>query len=220
MIMNKIVLNLMLWAGCFSALAQSEMKPLTDVEDFKKKMAVETQKVNTIECDFTQVKHMTAVAGDMISKGKFYYQKEDKVSLDYTTPVKYLIVINGPKIKMVSNGKTTVYDIASNGLMKEMKEVISACMTGNLQAMTGNYKMEYYQNAKEYLIKIFPQNAAAKAILEGVNIYLDKNDLSVSRLVMLEASKDKNAKDKDYTEYQFSNKKLNVDIPASRFSLK
>ena len=86
--------------------------------------------------------------------------------------------------------------------------------------MTGNYKMEYYQSPKEYLIKIFPQNEAAKAILESVSIYLDKNDLSVSRLLMLEASKDKNAKDKDYTEYQFSNKKLNVDIPASRFSIK
>jgi len=210
----------MLLAGCFSAFAQSDMKPLTDVEDFKKKMAAETQKVNTIECDFTQVKHITAITGDIISTGKFYYQKEDKVSLDYTTPVKYLIVINGPKIKMVSNGKTSVLDIASNGLMKEMKEVISACMTGNLQAMTGNYKMEYYQGTKEYLIKIFPQKEAAKAILESISIYLDKNDLSVSRLLMLEASKDKNAKDKDYTEYQFSNKKLNVNIPASRFSIK
>ena len=218
--MKTIVLNFMLLAGCFSVFAQSEMKPLADVEDFKKKMEAEAKKMNSIECDFTQIKHMTAVANDIISKGKFYYQKEDKVCLDYTTPVKYLIVINGNKIKMVSNGKTSVLDIASNGLMKEMKEVISACMTGNLQAMTGNYKTEYFQNAKEYLIKIFPQNEAAKAILEGVNIYLDKNDLSVSRLIMLEASKDKNAKDKDYTEYQFSNKKLNVDIPASRFSIK
>ena len=216
--MKRIVLNLMLLAGCFPAFAQSEMKPLTDVEDFKKKMAAETQKMNTIECDFTQIKHLTAVSGDIISKGKFYYQKEDKVSLDYTDPVKYLIVINGTKIKIVSNGKTSVSDIPAN--MKPMQETISACMTGNLQAMTGNYKMEYYQNSKEYLIKIFPQNEGAKAMLEGINIYLDKNDLSVSRLVMLEASRDKNAKDKDYTEYQFSNKKLNVSIPASRFSIK
>jgi outer membrane lipoprotein-sorting protein len=210
----------MLLVGYFAAFAQNDMKPLTDEEAFKKKMATEAQKVNTIECDFTQVKHMVALAGDIVSKGKFYYRKEDKVSLDYITPIKYLIVINGSKIKMVSNGKTNTFDVASNGLMKEMKDVISACMTGNLSAMSGNYKMEYYQNSKEYLVKIFPLNESAKAILDGVNIYLDENDLSVTRLQMIEASKDKKAKDKDYTEYQFSDKKLNVDIPESRFAVK
>ncbi|MDR1730022.1 MAG: outer membrane lipoprotein carrier protein LolA [Prevotellaceae bacterium] len=211
-----------LCTGIFSIFAQGEMKPMTEseVNAFKKKMAAEAQKVNTIESDFMQLKHIAAMAGDIASTGKFYYQKNDKVSLDYTTPVKYQIVINGSKIKMVSNGKTNVFDIASNGLMKEMKEVISACMTGNLQAMGSNYKLEYYQDAKEHLVKIFPLSDGAKAIIDEVNIYLEKSDLSVTRMRMVEASKDKKAKDKDYTEYQFSNKKLNADIPASRFSIK
>ena len=218
--MKRITLIFALLAGIVSVFAQGEMKPMNDVETFKKKMAAEAQKVNSIESDFTQIKHMAAIEGDMISKGKFYYQKEDKVSLDYTSPIKYLIVINGSKIKMVANGKTSVYDVASNGLMKEMKDVLSACMTGNLQAMNSNYKLEYFQDSKEYLVKIFPLGEAAKAILDEVNIYLDKNDMSVTRLRMVEASKDKKAKDKDYTEYQFSDKKLNVDIPVSRFSVK
>ncbi len=221
MIMKRVsVLMLIFCAGIFSVFAQ--MKPMSDseVEAFKKKMASETQKVNTIESDFTQLKHIAAMAGDITSTGKFYYQKDDKVSLDYITPMKYQIVINGSKIKMVSNGKTNVFDVASNGLMKEMKEVISACMTGNLQAMNSHYKLEYYQDAKEHLVKIFPLNDAAKAIIDEVNIYLDKGDLSVTRLQMVEASKDKKAKDKDYTEYRFSSKKLNTDIPASRFSMK
>jgi len=209
-----------LCAGIISAFAQSEMKPMSssDAETFKKNLAVEVQKVNSIESDFTQIKHMTALAGDITSKGKFYYQKEDKVSLDYTTPVKYQIVINGSKIKMVSNGKTNVFDVSTNVLMKEMKDVISSCMTGNLQAMEKNYKLEYYQDSKEYLVKVFPTTDAAKAIIDGVDIYFDKNNLMVTRMRMNEASKDK--KTKDYTEYQFSNAKLNVNIPASRFSLK
>ncbi len=214
------VLMLVLCSGIFSVFAQ--MKPMIDseVDALKKKMTAETQKISTIESDFTQLKHIVAMSGDITSTGKFYYQKSDKVSLDYITPVKSQIVINGSKIKMVSNGKTNVFDVASNGLMKEMKDVISACMTGNLQAMTSNYKLEFFQAGKEYLVKIFPLNDAAKTIIDEVNIYLDKNDLSVTRLRMIEASKDKKAKDKDYTEYQFTNKKLNVDVPASRFSVK
>jgi len=220
MIMKRIALIFVLCTGIISAFAQGEMKPMSDndADAFKKRLEAETQKVNSIESDFTQIKHMTALAGDITSKGKFYYQKEDKVSLDYTTPVKYQVIVNGSKIKMISNGKTTTYDVASNGLMKEMKDVVSSCMTGNLQTMTGNYKIEYFQDSKEYLVKIFPLNEAAKAILDGVDIYFDKNDLIVTRMRMIEASKDKKAKDKDYTEYQFLNVKLNATIPASRFN--
>ena len=220
MIMKRIALIFVLCTGIISAFAQGEMKPMSDndADTFKKRMEAETQKVNSIESDFTQIKHMTALAGDIISKGKFYYQKEDKVSLDYTTPVKYQVIVNGSKIKMISNGKTNTYDVTSNGLMKEMKDVVSSCMTGNLQTMTGNYKIEYFQDSKEYLVKIFPLNEAAKAILDGVDIYFDKNDLIVTRMRMIEASKDKKAKDKDYTEYQFLNVKLNATIPASRFN--
>ena len=60
-------------------------------------------------------------------------------------------------------------------------------------------------------------NESAKAIIEEVNNYMVKTDLSVTKLRMVEASK---SKDKDYTEYQFKNKKLNTTISVNRFSLK
>jgi outer membrane lipoprotein-sorting protein len=218
--MKKVTLIIAMLSGVISLFAQGEMKPVTDAESFKKKMAAEAKKVTSIESDFVQVKYMSALSGEMESKGKFYYQKEDKVSLEYTAPIPYQIVINGSKIKMVSNGKSNVMDVASNGLMKEMKDVISACMTGNLQVLDGKYKMEFLENANEYLVKIYPLNNSAKSILDEVNIYFNKAEMSVARMKMIEPSQDKKNVAKDYTEYRFSNQKLNSAIPASRFAIK
>jgi outer membrane lipoprotein-sorting protein len=218
--MKKVTLIMVMLSGFISLVAQKDMKQIADTESFKNKIATEAKKVNSIESDFVQIKYMSAISGEMESKGKFYYQKEDKVNLEYTAPMPYQIVINGSKIKMVSNGKENVMDITSNGLMKEMKNVIAACMAGNLQALDGNYKMEFFENANEYLVKIYPLSASTKSILDQVNIYFNKADMSVARMRMIEAPQDKKAATQDYTEYRFSNQKLNSTIPAGRFAIK
>ncbi len=216
--MKKTIIYLfILLTASVSAFAQNDMKPLDNVEVFKQKMATEVQKVNSIESNFTQIKHISNATSDVISKGKFYYQKNDKVSFNYVTPMLYQIIINGSKMKMVSNGKENVYNVNSNGLMKEMKDIISACMTGNLQVLDKNYNTEYFQNGKEYLVKIIPIKGNIKTALDEITICLNKNDMSLTRMRMTEIS---TGKDKDYTEYQFSDKKLNISIPANYFSIK
>ncbi|MCB9017130.1 MAG: outer membrane lipoprotein carrier protein LolA [Prevotellaceae bacterium] len=219
--MRKLVV---LWVALFAsfafATAQNGMKPVADVDALLSKIKVEMQKVSSLQSDFKQVKHISAMKGDVTSTGKFYYSKTNKVCLEYTTPMKYLIVINDSKIMMDMNGKKTVYEVSSNGLMREMVTVISSCMTGNLQALNSNYKMQYYQNATEYLVKVFPLNATAKKYIEEVDIRLLKSDLSVSSMKMVEPSKKADAEDKDFTEYIFLDKKMNVTIPASKFSVR
>ena len=215
------VLVLVLCAGIISAFAQqNEMTPMSDADiaAFEKKIAAEMQKINTIESDFTQIKRMTTTERTVTSSGRFYYQREGKVCLDYFAPKKQQIIINDNNLKMVSGGKTRVQNIAFNRLLKETKEIVSASMTGNLQAMKRNYKMEYFQSPREYLVKITPINPAIKTVLDEVYIYFDKRDLLVNRMRVIEASKNPEVKNEDYTEYMFQNKRINVHIPASRFN--
>lgn len=216
--MKKIILILLLAVTCTVSFANNEMKTLANINDFKSKLKSETSKVNTIQSDFEQVKHLAVFDEDMISNGKFYYQKSDKLSLDYLYPVKYVMTMNGSKIKIASDGKVNVYDMGVNKAMGEMRDMLAACMTGNLDLMSNNYKIEYLHNDKEYLIKVFPLNEEAKKIMSRVDIFLDKKDLSVVRLRMFEAVSDK--EEVNYTEYRFTNKKININIPESQFVLK
>ena len=192
--------------------SQNDYKPMQAVDAFKKKLTEASASVSTIESDFTQIKHLSVLSEDVTSKGKFYYQKTDKIRLEYTTPVAYLIVINGKKIKITSGGKSNTHDIGSNPSMKQMNQLLTACMTGNMDLLGSDYRIEYKENASSWLLTVMPFGTGKKYI-NTIDIYLDKKDFSVQRLKMGEPSG-------DYTEYVFTNKKSNVVLPDEKFNIK
>jgi outer membrane lipoprotein carrier protein len=52
-----------------------------------------------------------------------------------------------------------------------------------------------------------------KQMLNEVQIYFDRNDLTVSSLKMIESGG-------DYTRINFNDKKLNTEIPVEKFNFK
>jgi len=75
---------------------------------------------------------MSVLAKTNKSKGKFFYKKAQKICLEYTNPQGNLIVMNGVKFKIQTNGKATVVKMNSNPMMRQMGDMLTACMTGNL----------------------------------------------------------------------------------------
>lgn len=187
----------------------AQMKKLKDVDAFNKRVIQEAVSVKSIESDFTQIKHLDLFNENITSKGKFYYKHSDKISLDYSSPTKYLIVINGDKLKIVSDGKKNIVGLKSNKIMAEMRGMLTACMSGNISQISG-YKMEYFEDTNSYLIKIKPTNKSVQAYISGFDIYMDKKDMSVSKLRISENAS-------DYTDYLFQNKKFNTLTDDKKF---
>ena len=209
---NIKVIATVIFTTMILATAAQEFVPLYSDEVFKTRMAYESAKTESIESNFTQIKYMDLLAEKVESKGKFYFKKADKISLDYGSPVKYLIVINGGKIKIVSDGKKNIYELNSNKTMAQMQTLLSACMTGNIADLGRDCKSEYSENDKFYRVRIAPTSAAQTYINE-IEIIMDKKDLSVHRLKMTETSS-------DYTEYLFTDTKRNIVISEDKFSMK
>ncbi|MDR1405571.1 MAG: outer membrane lipoprotein carrier protein LolA [Prevotellaceae bacterium] len=195
----------------FAAAAQTAFVPVVSAAQFEAALAKASGEVNDMECDFTQTKHMEMLSEKIISRGKFYYKKTDKTILDYHVPVQYLIVINGQKIKIVSGGKTNVYELQSNKMMSQSGSLLSACMTGNLHLLSPDYRLEYGENDAQYRITVTPLGEV-NAYLKEIDIYLNKKDFSVDRLKMTEPSR-------DYTEYVFTNKRKNISLPDEKFNV-
>jgi len=104
--------------------AQNDFRAIASIESFKSRIAEESDSITSIESRFTQTKYIRLLSEKIISTGTFSYQKPDKVSLDYQSPVKYLIVINGNKIRIDSDGKTNTIDAGSNRIMEQMSSLI------------------------------------------------------------------------------------------------
>ena len=218
--MKKILVIAATMLASLSFSVMQAATPVSDVEGLKSKMQASAEKITSIQSDFTQEKYVSVMASTMKSSGKFYYQKTDKVKLEYTVPFKQDLVMNGTKLMMKANGgKPMIMDAASNPMMAELKKVISACMSGNIANIGDNYKMTYFVDGSNYLIEIVPQSADIKKFAEKVDLYLDSSDFTVVRMRMIEAKKPNQSKN-DYTDYTFTNKKKNAAIAESVFAIK
>ena len=204
---------LTLLASVMTALAtMAQTSNITDMQKFENQLKETASKLISIESDFTQVKHLDMFDEDVTSKGKFYYLKDNKIRLDYSQPLNYLIVINGTRLKIVADGKKSVMQLNSNKMMNEMQDIITACMVGSLNRMNDNYNLEYQEDKEQFIVRITPRSKVVKDYISNIEIRLNKTDLSVDQLRMYE-------NEADYTDYKFSNKHFNQLKDESLFSI-
>ena len=84
---------------------------------------------------------------------------------------------------------------------------------GNLFADNVRFAAKYFENSTQYLLELEPKLPEMKSMLKQILIYIDKSDVSVSKIKMIESSD-------DYTSIEFVNRKLNQDIDNNIFNLK
>ena len=197
---------------CLSSFSQSSFKAIKDISLFKSNLAEMTEKTNTIKSDFIQEKNLSFLSEKIISKGLFYFKKENKIRWQYTEPFEYLIIINENKIYIKDEDRESKYDMASNKIFKEINKIITGCVQGEILNNDKEYIIEYYENDNLYYVKLTPYSEKMKEFLNNINIYFDKKDFSISKLEMIELSG-------DYTKIEFFNKKLNNEIHDEIFGI-
>jgi outer membrane lipoprotein carrier protein len=95
----------------------------------------------------------------------------------------------------------------------EMNKFISGCIQGDILRNDKDYATEYFENSINYFVKLVPRAEKMRTMLNEVQIWFDRKDLTVSAIKMIESGQ-------DYTKIDFINKKLNTDIPLEKFNFK
>jgi outer membrane lipoprotein-sorting protein len=214
--MNKmkiynICLLLLIPAGVLKA--QDELKPMSDIPGFKSKLEEMSKSIQSITSDFVQEKNLVVLSEKIISRGVFFFRKENNIRWEYTLPYRYLIVISNGQLFTRDDRNQKLYDIESNRMFQEMNRFISGCIQGDILRNEKDYSTEYFESSSQYFVKLVPRAEKMKEMLNEVQIWFDRKDLTVSGLKMIESGE-------DYTKIDFINKKLNTDIPLEKFSFK
>ncbi len=184
-------------------------KKVSDATAFRKKAQEYTRKTNSLESDFKQVKHLSMLTENSVSKGKFWFKKDNQLRWEYKEPVQYLIVLNSGKAYIKDNGKVKKFDINSNRIFKQVNELMLAAVKGDILEST-DYKITYFEGTDTFLAELLPLQKNMKEYVTNILIYFDNKDFSVSKFRMSELSG-------DYTEVEFSNKKSNVSLENGIF---
>jgi outer membrane lipoprotein-sorting protein len=205
------ILTVFLFHG-WLAVSQEKAAPMKNPQIFKQKLAEATRNTSSIESSFTQEKCMSVLSEKIQSKGKFYFRKKNMLRWEYTYPYSYILILNNGKILVKDEEKESHYDAASNKVFAEINTILLGCTQGTILNDDKKFRSSYYETAGNYFVKLLPKNKQLSDIISEIQIYFDKHDLSVTRLVMNEQSG-------DYTAIDFFAKRMNAIIPDEKFSV-
>ncbi|MEJ0101948.1 MAG: outer membrane lipoprotein carrier protein LolA [Bacteroidota bacterium] len=208
---RQVLLMLLLITGCFVQAQYTGYKLLPDANDFKSKFAAASQKTTTIKSDFVQEKELSMLSEKIVSKGKFWFKKENAVRMEYTQPFQYLMIINGGKIYIKDSQKENKISAKSNKLFEQVNKIMLDCVNGSALSNT-DFTARVFESGDTYLAELSPVNKNLKALFKNINLFVSKKDYAVTKIEMHEPSGDN-------TTINYINREMNVSLSDALFAI-
>jgi outer membrane lipoprotein-sorting protein len=186
--------------------------PVADPAKFKTDFSAATQKIVSIKSDFVQEKNLAMLSEKIISKGKFWFKKENQVRMEYSQPYPYLMILNKDKVFIKDGQKENKISTRSNKLFQQINKIMIDCMQGTA-LNNPDFKTKLFENKTNSLIELTPVTKGLKELFRSIVVLVDRKDFSVARIEMLELSDDN-------TLIRFTNKELNAAVPDSLFTIR
>jgi outer membrane lipoprotein-sorting protein len=183
------------------------------VEALIERIRLEQQKIETLQADFVQRQESSMLLEPDVSHGTFSYVAPESVRWEYAAPKPISVVIDGQvmvtwyrDLKRAERLKVGRY---SNQVLKYLGA------SGSFDTL-----MEYFQikvsfpsaDGEPYRVELTPRYERVARHLAGMTVWVDHQRYLPVRLRYEGA-------DGDVTEYEFTDMKVNADIPAERFHL-
>lgn len=211
--MRKTTIIAVLWLMAVAAKAQyTGYTLLKDASSFEASFAAASEKITSIKSDFVQEKNLSLLADKIVSKGKFWFRKENAVRMEYVQPFQYLLVINGNNVYIKDSQKESRVSMASNKLFRQINRIIIDCVNGKaLQNKEFSFKV--FESKAAYLVELTPVEKNLKTLFSHINLFVDRADFAVSRIEMHEPSG-------DYTSMRFVQRQFNTPLADALFTIR
>lgn len=179
-------------------------KMVKDEIAFKKQLAAESNKIQTVTADFKQEKVLTALTEKITSTGKFWFKKSNRVRIDYERPFVYRMILSGDRMLVKDDQKESTVNVKSSKLFQQINRIMIDCMQGTILD-SKDFSSRVFENDKYYLLEMTPSSKSLKEFFSTIVLTIDKKDYTAGSLIMNEPGGDK-------TTMLFQNKKLNTPV--------
>ena len=205
-----IALLICLMAGSDS-FGQVGFVAVKDTVAMRRKLTEVSKSTNSIKCDFVQEKNLAMLSEKLTSRGLFYFKQKDMVRLEYTTPFKYLLIMNNGKATIKDEAKTTQMDMHRNKIFRQVNSIIVDCVHGSAVS-NPDFGVDMLENRTQIRLDMRPLSKGMKEFFKNISVYIDKTDYTVTRMVMEEQTGDN-------TIITFTNKQINGQIADALFAV-
>jgi outer membrane lipoprotein-sorting protein len=206
------IFSLFILSG-INGFSQPGFTRMKNPQQFSKSLAETTQATLTIESKFVQEKNLSVISEKIITQGKFYFKKENRLRWEYTDPFRYLIIMNGDKVLIKDEKKENRFDAASNKVFTEINSIMVGSIRGTILNEKKKFNIDYQESSEFNLVKLIPLSPQLKLFIAEIRILFNKVNFTVSRLEIEEPSG-------DFTKIEFTGLKINSPVSDEIFSVR
>lgn len=180
-IMKKTLLALLLFIPilCFAQTPQEKA--------VLQKIAEVSASIETLSCDFTQVRKVSILNGEEVSTGKLQYRREGQLLWKYITPSQFQIAFTDDAVIISRGTNTQVMDIASNPFYGQIKDLLLGLLRGEqLLATGGRFEISVKESGSEVQVILAPVARQLRKLFTDIELTFNASDYRVKSFVMNE----------------------------------
>jgi outer membrane lipoprotein-sorting protein len=177
----------------FSTFLSAQYQSATEEQkkEIVSRITQASDNMNTMQCDFTQVKELSFMDDKVTSEGKMYYKKTNKIRWEYTKPYQYVFSMDGQNVHMKQGDKTTTIPANQSKLFKEISKVMVGGVSGAGLVDSPDFDTQFLVGSSDYKIVLSPKKKEVKDLFASVQLYVGKTDNRIRSVELVEPSGDK-----------------------------
>lgn len=205
--MRRIIIFALLCAALLPMCGQS----LNEAQ-IKQKINQTASALKSMQCDFVQSKQLKLLNDKLVSKGKMYYQKSDKLRWEYVSPYTYTFILNADKVLLKNQKRNDVIDVNQNKIFKGIAQIMINSVVGNCLSDDKTFKTTISATSTEWIATLIPLRKDMKQMFQKIIIHFNKQKSMVAQVELIEKNGDK-------TLIELKNTVLNETIDAKMFTV-
>jgi len=196
-----------------SVMGSAQYRNTTDEQkkEIVNKILQTSGNVNTMQCDFTQVKELSFVGDKVTSEGKMFYKKTNKIRWEYVKPYRYAFSTDGKNVRMTSGDKTTIMPDNQRKLFVAVCNIMLSSVGGTGLVDSPDFDTAFFMGSDDYKVIFTPKKKEVKNLFSSIQLYAGKADNRIRSVELVEKSGDK-------TTITLKNIQLNTSINDAIFS--
>lgn len=146
--------------------------------------------IRTLNCSFTQVKSLRFLNDKMTSHGRMYFEGSGKLRWEYTSPYKYIFILNGQNVHVQSGKSSHTIDIRQSRLFQSIAQMMMNSVTGKSLASDGDFSCVMYVQGEEWIADLMPKKKEVKKMFKSIRLHFSSTRQMVSQVELTETSGD------------------------------
>lgn len=211
--MMRILVLSLLMALCSAAGFAQKAVSAAESKTMIERVCQAASKIETLQCDFRQTKHLTLMKTDMRSVGKMHYKGGRQLRWEYTSPYAYTFVLSGGKVTLKSQKKTDVINVSSSKMFQQIARIMMNSVTGQCLKDKKDFRVTMLTDGGEWLARLVPLQKEMAQMFSSITLHINPKSQMVTKVDMLEKSGDK-------TVIEMLNVKKNSPVSDAVFNVK